>query len=73
MHSLNLKKWNDLKLEYNKNELHSQWSQLKNAIPNNWKTIIKLSYITVNDLLAQDLDLMRGSRNLALQKLFSKE
>lgn len=73
MHSLNLKKWNDLKLEYNKNELHSQWSQLKNAIPNNWKTIIKLSYIDVNDLLVQDLDLMRGSRNLALQKLSSKE
>lgn len=73
MHSLNLKKWNDLKLEYNKNELHSQWSQLKNAIPNNWKTIIKLSYINVNDLLVQDLDLMIGSRNLALQQLSSKE
>lgn len=73
MHSLNLKKWNDLKLEYNKNELHSQWSQLKNAIPNNWKTITKLSYINVNDLLVQDLDLMIGSRNLALQQLSSKE
>ena len=73
MHSLNLKKWNDLKLEYNKNGLHSQWSQLKNAIPNNWKTIIKLSYINVNDLLVQDLDLMIGSRNLALQQLSSKE
>ena len=69
-----MKPWNGLKLEYNfKNELHSQWLQLKHAIPRNWKTSIKLSSVNVSDLLVQDHDQMKGSRILALKKLSSKK
>ena len=69
-----MKPWNGLKLEYNlKNELHSQWLQLKHAIPSNSKTSIKLSSVNVSDLLVQDHDQMKGSRILALKKLSSKK
>ena len=69
-----LKSWNDLKIEYNlTNETYFQWLQLKHAIPQNWKTIIKQNPGHVSDLLIHDHHLFKGARIWTLEKLSSKE
>ena len=40
------------------NYILNGYIQLKHAIPNNWKTSIKLSSVIVSDLLVQDHDLI---------------
>ena len=69
-----MKSWNDLKIEYNlTNETFFQWLQLKHAILDKWKTIIKQNPGNVSDLLVHDDHLIKGARILTLEKLSSKE
>ena len=69
-----IKKWHELKTEH---ELHEssyfQWLQLISAIPEGWKFIIKETHESTTNLIIHDHHVIKGSRILTLDKLFSTE
>ena len=67
------KNWHTVKHEYDlQNNLYFQWMQLVNAIPSNWKNIIKQNN-DINTFTTTQHHFIRNSRVLTVQKATSKE
>ena len=67
------KNWHTVKHEYDlQNNLYFQWMQLINAIPSNWKNIIKQNN-DINTFTTTQHHFIRNSRVLTVQKVTSKE
>ena len=67
------KNWHTVKHEYDlQNNLYFQWMQLINAIPSNWKNIIKQNN-DINTFTTTQHHFIRNSRVLTVQKATSKE
>ena len=67
------KNWHTVKHEYDlQNNLYFQWMQFINAIPSNWKNIIKQNS-DINAFTTTQHHFIRNSRVLTVQKATSKE
>ena len=69
-----IKQWNELNKEHNLREsFYFQWLQLIDSLPQRWKIIITENYTDAINLIIFYYHLVKGSRDITLNKLISTE
>ena len=69
-----LKEWHLLKNEFSLNDkLYYKWIQIIDAIPSEWKNIIKENKNPTNNLILQDHHLIKNNSMISIEKLTSNE